>query len=207
MVESQEISKENINSFSCDSCGADMIFDPSIQELQCTYCENSQLIRHEGSVEENSYIEHLEKGSRKLQPMALMAMQVDCNSCGAIINFTPPQTTEDCDFCGAEIVAQSKASDPLIAPNGVLPLLITPERAKSEFREWVSTLWFAPRKLKSLAREEEKRSIYIPFWTYDANSESYYTGQRGDYYYVTETYTQNGKNKNPTSQKNSLGKC
>jgi len=30
--------------------------------------------------------------------------------------------------------------------------------------------------------------VYLPFWTYDTNTTSYYTGERGEYYYVTETY-------------------
>ncbi len=28
----------------------------------------------------------------------------------------------------------------------------------------------------------------IPFWTYDTNTTTDYTGQRGEYYYETETY-------------------
>ena len=37
--------------------------------------------------------------------------------------------------------------------------------------------------------------IYRPFWTYDAHTASHWTGERGDYYYVTESYTtvENGK--------------
>jgi hypothetical protein len=30
--------------------------------------------------------------------------------------------------------------------------------------------------------------VYLPFWTYDTNTTSFYTGERGDHYYTTETY-------------------
>lgn len=33
--------------------------------------------------------------------------------------------------------------------------------------------------------------IYLPYWTYDANTFTRYTGQRGEYYYVTESYKDN----------------
>jgi len=29
--------------------------------------------------------------------------------------------------------------------------------------------------------------VYLPFWTYDTNTTSYYTGERGEHYYVTQT--------------------
>ncbi len=191
----KEIKDENVSRFSCDSCAADMHFDPALQKLRCTYCEHSQDIDSEGEIKEVSYEKFLDKGATSLQPMALDTMQVECNSCGAVIIFTPPQTTEDCDFCGAEIVAQPKSTDPLIAPKGILPLLVTPEKAREEFQKWVRTLWFAPSKLKKLAKTENKRSIYIPYWTFDAYTISNYTGQRGEHYWETQSYTQNGKRK------------
>jgi hypothetical protein len=35
--------------------------------------------------------------------------------------------------------------------------------------------------------------IYVPFWTFDAQTESDYRGQRGDTYYVTRTVMRDGK--------------
>ncbi len=35
--------------------------------------------------------------------------------------------------------------------------------------------------------------IYVPYWTFDAQTETDYRGQRGDDYYVTRTRTVNGK--------------
>ena len=62
--------------------------------------------------------------------------------------------------------------------------------------EWLGKLWFAPNNLKEYARKGRKmQGIYVPYWTYDAQSESNYAGQRGTYYYVNESYTttENGK--------------
>ena len=38
--------------------------------------------------------------------------------------------------------------------------------------------------------------LYVPYWTYDTNTTTRYSGMRGDAYYVTETYTDSdGKTK------------
>jgi hypothetical protein len=44
--------------------------------------------------------------------------------------------------------------------------------------------------------------VYIPYWTYDTDTDSKYTGQRGEHYYVTESYstTENGKSVTKTRQ-------
>jgi hypothetical protein len=132
---------------------------------------------------------------QQLQPMAANAMQSRCDSCGAIVNFTPPETSTRCDFCGAKIVAQPKAADPLVAPEGVLPFSVTDKQAIGNYQTWLSSLWFAPSALKNMAQADKLSSIYIPYWTYDAATSSYYTGERGDYYYETETFYENGEQK------------
>jgi hypothetical protein len=84
----------------------------------------------------------------------------------------------------------------------LLPFYITREQAKAAFREWIASLWFAPSALKQLAEAEGASGIYMPAWTYDCNTTSRYTGQRGDDYWDTETYTEteNGKTVTKTRQ-------
>jgi hypothetical protein len=99
-------------------------------------------------------------------------------------------------------VTQPKAADPLIAPDGVLPFAIRNTDAHSRVKAWIGGLWFAPTELKRIARPEGIHGVYLPFWTFDAETDSRYTGERGDYYYVTETYwtTENGKQVQRTRQ-------
>ena len=49
---------------------------------------------------------------------------------------------------------------------------------------------------------ERLNGLYVPFWTYDAFTGSSYTGERGDDYWVTQTYTVmvNGKPQTRTKQ-------
>ncbi len=87
-------------------------------------------------------------------------------------------------------MAQPKAADPLIAPDGVLPVKVTKNNAQVEVREWLQTRWFAPNALKRMAREEGIGGVYLPFWDYAAHTQSRYAGERGVYYWVTETYSE-----------------
>ena len=151
MQNAPEINKENVSRFLCENCGANMVFDPKNGKLTCPYCAHSQEIVADGAVDERPLEDFLRRGMQNLQPMAREAMQVGCSSCGAIVNFTPPETATQCDFCGAKIVAQPKAADPLVAPEGVLPFCVTPPQAIANFNKWLSSLWFAPSALKDLA--------------------------------------------------------
>jgi hypothetical protein len=70
------------------------------------------------------------------------------------------------------------------------------QQAFESFRRWISGLWFAPSDLKRYAQSEGKLvGVYVPYWTYDSDTTSFYRGQRGDDYHQTETYTayENGK--------------
>jgi hypothetical protein len=51
---------------------------------------------------------------------------------------------------------------------------------------WLGRLWFAPNGLAEYAKKGRKMDgIYVPYWTYDADTRTRYTGQRGTAYYVT----------------------
>jgi hypothetical protein len=75
-----------------------------------------------------------------------------------------------------------------VAPESLLPFSASLSQATDAVKKWLSSRWFAPNALKKLAYQESIEGIYLPFWTYDAHTVSHYVGQRGEYYYDTETY-------------------
>ena len=193
MQSSTVIDNESVKRFRCEGCGANVVFDAHSDGLLCSYCRQSRAVAESGEVRENDLDDFLARGMQNLQPMATSAMQAQCDACGAIVNFTPPETATFCAFCGANIVAQPKAADPLVAPNGVLPFRVPADAAMSNFRAWLASLWFAPSNLSQMASPDKMASIYIPYWTYDAQTYSEYEGSRGDNYTDWETHTVNGK--------------
>jgi hypothetical protein len=61
-------------------------------------------------------------------------------------------------------------------------------------KQWLQSRWFAPNALKRFARPEGINGVYLPFWDYDADTDSRYTGARGQHYYETEYYTETDSN-------------
>ena len=177
--------------YPCSSCGADLLFEPKDGFLTCPYCgHKEEIAAGTEAVEEQSYDEHLQIRPEQMTTLAVGALEVQCQSCGAKSIFTPPEVAGRCDFCGVQIVAQPKSADPILTPSAVLPFAVTQQQATGELRNWLSTRWFAPNGLKYFAQPDAIQGIYLPFWTYDTSTTTSYEGHRGEYYYVTETYTE-----------------
>jgi hypothetical protein len=167
-----------------------MEFDPQSGLMKCPFCGNQQPVPEQldARVEEVPFDEiALGKDLVKLSDQALEA---ECPGCGSVVQFIPPEIAGACTFCAAKIVAQPKAANPLIAPNGLLPFAVTKQQAGAQLQQWLGSRWFAPNSLKRMSRPESFEGVYLPFWTFDADTQSHYTGQRGEYYWVTEEYTE-----------------
>lgn len=183
--------REKAHRYRCPGCGADLLFEPQDGALACPYCGRREEIVPAGGarVEERSYEEYLQLHAGQLTTLAAGALEVNCATCGATVTFTPPEVAGECDFCGSPIVAQPKAADPVVAPEAVLPFRVAQAQATEAIRGWLASRWFAPNALKKFASQESIGGVYLPFWTYDMHTASRYTGQRGEHYYTTETYT------------------
>ncbi len=180
--------------FPCSNCGAELRFAPGAEALQCPYCGVvNEIEAIEAAVEELDFqaaLARLRAGEETYE-----VVTVKCKNCGAETTFDPNITSDDCAFCGTPHVLE-KGSTRLIKPQALLPFRIEQRDAMERFLGWIKGLWFAPNDLKEYARQEGKLAgMYLPHWTYDAETSTRYHGQRGEYYYVTETYTttENGK--------------
>lgn len=174
--------------FPCAQCGAQVEFCPGAQALTCTHCgyENPPPAPTE-VVEEQDFRAMLEEISRSedLQD----CIDVKCDACGAAVHGLGSRTALSCPYCSSNIVATAK-SRRLIKPKGVLPFRITRDQAQSWFTRWLGSLWFAPGDLRRTAMNEGRlNGMYLPAWTFDSQTTTDYTGQRGDAYYVTVPYT------------------
>lgn len=121
----------------------------------------------------------------KEQPDTRDVSTVRCAGCGATTTLPENVTAHDCPYCGAPIVAE-KIRQRLIKPASLLPFAIDQKRAMGSFGEWLATRWFAPNDLKKYAEADGKLvGLYVPYWTFDARTITFYRGQRGDTYTVT----------------------
>jgi len=185
--------------FPCSQCGGKLTFAPGVQSLTCPYCGHEQAIaRVEQEIEELDFGEHLigeELEKAAADEHAQSTALAKCQACAAEYTRSPDVTSDHCPYCDSPQVVEG-GSRKVIKPKALLPFAITQRQANERFRKWIASLWFAPSKLKQYARTDTKLAgMYTPYWTYDCGTTTWYTGQRGEHYWVTQHYTTmvNGK--------------
>jgi ribosomal protein S27E len=186
-----------MDKYRCPGCAGDMQFDPAAGLLKCPRCGHTEAPAKTEAAAGHLLDEFLaQTGTGHLSTMSQQALEVNCDGCGSVVAFQPPEVAGACPFCGGNIVAQPKAADPLIAPDGVLPAKVAKADAQAAVRQWIESRWFAPGGLKRMARQDSISGVYLPFWSYSSDTFSQYVGERGEHYWDTETYTETDNNGN-----------
>ncbi|MFN8282823.1 MAG: hypothetical protein U0U67_06380 [Chitinophagales bacterium] len=187
----------------CKDCGAMLLYSPGAQKLVCKYCgaQNNILSDEKTEIKETDYNDFINNKIQQEQKQTIST--VKCNNCGASTTLKPNITSDNCAFCASPLVIQNGTTSTIIKPSYVLPFKIDSKNAHDSFTKWLNGLWFAPNDLKKYASLSEKlKGMYMPYWTYDAKTDTQYQGERGDYYYTTERrqVTVNGKTEMRTEQ-------
>lgn len=177
----------------CSNCGANTKFEPGKSVMKCEACgtENEIAIKDDDIVELdfNAFISKEVKKEDK-QEVTL----ITCDSCGASTRFNPNVIADHCGFCSSPLSVKNGSTSDVLRPASLLPFSVDQHKGFDEFKKWVHGRWFAPNDLKKYATQPERLSgMYIPYWTYDADTKSFYTGQRGVNRTETYTTTINGK--------------
>jgi DNA-directed RNA polymerase subunit RPC12/RpoP len=188
--------------FPCAKCGARLDFDPAVRSLKCPYCGHVEKIDPEKSndVVELDFDAYIRKHSGE-STVAGRANQVKCNTCGAVVLLEDKVAADKCPYCASFIENKPESAAAMIPPECMLPFRVENRQAGEAFRQWLESLWFAPSSLKEFANLGKLNGIYVPFWTFDSMTYTFYRGERGDdyqeeeYYTDTETYVENGETK------------
>ncbi len=188
-----------VRAFPCRSCGAKLSFAPGTETLKCPYCgTENDIPKSKDAVEELS----LEEWLKQLEDAHETHEQehVKCQNCGGEQTLPANLFASSCTFCGSPITSKSYAQR-LVKPKSLVPFKVTKLQAQEKWRAWIRGLWLAPSALKSFAQGDGGiKGIYIPYWTFDAQTYTNYAGQRGDNY--TENYqTTNDKGERVTESR------
>ncbi len=181
--------------FPCESCGSDLRFAPGQTRMVCPYCGHQQDIpRASAPTRTLALAEHnLASALHDDLPAADMeeVRAASCPSCGAVIEFDGATHAKTCPFCATPVVVDT-GSRRLIKPQALIPFVLTETEAREAMVRWLGQLWFAPNGLVEYTRRGRAMSgMYVPYWTFDADTASRYRGQRGIHYYETRTVTVN----------------
>lgn len=188
----------------CPGCGATLIFAADIQKLRCEYCDTEIDVNaaSKGAAPPPGPVERglqalLSAETAKGYGVETKALQ--CQQCGAAINYPDKVTSGACCFCGSKLVVEKASNPNLITPESLIPFKVTKDQANDKFRQWVASLWFRPNDLKKMARVKDIDGVYAPFWTFDAEADTRWHAESGYHYYVTEEFT-NSEGKKETRQ-------
>ncbi|MFH0892840.1 MAG: hypothetical protein V2A54_00255 [Bacteroidota bacterium] len=201
MSEFDEKTEATNQELKCCNCAAILHYSPGTTNLKCTYCgADNPIIVSDEKIEELDFTSFLNEQYKKEDTVEVIS--VKCTVCAAQTTLQPNVTASDCPYCSSPLVVSSGSANKIVKPKSLLPFKIDRKQAIDSFKNWVRKLWFAPSNLKKYASLEKINGIYIPYWTYDTDAHTQYSGRRGDYYYVTENYTttENGKSVTKTRQ-------
>lgn len=163
----------------CPSCGGTLTFDPGWDRLVCGFCGYKKQIPELVSkivVPEEDFDAANKLASRDWK---MEKQIVHCNSCGAETVNSKLQFSGTCPFCGSSNILPIDDRNEILAPNGIIPFKIREKRAQFIFKEWLGNRSLAPEKLSKEADLSEFRGLYIPYFTFDCETKSIYSGKYG----------------------------
>ncbi|OGS49283.1 MAG: hypothetical protein A3K68_04765 [Euryarchaeota archaeon RBG_16_68_13] len=172
--------------FPCKNCGANLDFAPGTAFLKCQYCGTENEI----AVEAKPIVEHsIEELAMTTKTQATgfgtETRSFKCKNCSATSSLPPGTRATRCPFCGSDVVFEQASNPNMVRPESVLPFAINADGATQKFRNWLRSRWLAPGALKKMAQLAKIDGVYEPFFTYDAQADSNWSGESGHYYYTT----------------------
>ncbi|MEO5764552.1 MAG: zinc ribbon domain-containing protein [Casimicrobiaceae bacterium] len=181
--------------FACPACGGQAVWNPSKQKLVCPFCGTESLasIDAGGVIVEHDLVTALRSVPDGERGWRTETRQVRCQSCKAISVLDPARQAQNCEFCGSAQLVPYEETKPAFRPESVLPFKVSEGNARERIRAWYGKLWLAPSALKKRALTDTVRGIYLPYWTFDAQTEAQWSAEAGFYYYTTETYVENNQ--------------
>jgi DNA-directed RNA polymerase subunit RPC12/RpoP len=175
----------------CAQCGAQLRYAPGQTSLTCDHCGHVQEIAPDRPHTRARALQELDLARGLQDDLAATDMvevrSTSCPNCGARVEISEATHATECPFCDTPVVLDT-GSERHIKPQALVPFVLTEPEARKAMIAWMGSLWFAPGTLLDYARKGRAlNGIYVPFWTFDAETSSRYSGERGEHYYETRT--------------------
>ncbi len=148
--------------FICPNCGGRMVFAPMGTSLICEYCarhSRSEALAGDGAVDEQDFVLALATAKGHTCPVATKCYV--CQDCGASFVLGPEKLSFTCPYCASVYVVEQTKLRELVPPEGVIPFVVTQDRARRAALEWLAAEELDAAPVVSL------NGVYIPMWTFD----------------------------------------
>lgn len=159
----------------CGGCGGNMVFDPETQCLKCEHCGRVDDFGKSSEVEELAIEDAFEKSEKWNDEVSVYR----CSNCGAVFNIRADEVSAICPYCSTTHIVKSEDLAG-VKPNALYPFVITSQKAVELSKKWAKKKIFAPTSFKKSLEESNLRGLYLPSFTFDSNTVSYYEGRLGE---------------------------
>ena len=175
----------------CPNCGAPLKFDPSSGKLSCDHCKSLVEFEQSKDVKERDFAELYDFTPWKEDEVSAYR----CANCGAssVLHRTALATT--CPFCGSPVVLDEKATG-LVRPDSLVPFELNEREAAAQLSAWKRRKIFAPNRFRKHTPAKSVKGVFVPVWTFDADTQSSYSGTLGKH--KTRTVRRGGKTETET---------
>jgi Zn finger protein HypA/HybF involved in hydrogenase expression len=178
-----------VEKHACPACGAQAEWNPAKRMLVCPFCgtESPYIFDADtGKIQELDLVKALREIPDEDRGWKEERRSVQCQSCKAVMVYDPARVGQNCEFCGSPALIDYQEIKSPIRPQSLLPFKVSQNQVRDNIRNWYASKWFAPGALKSKALVDQLKSIYVPYWTFDAQVHCRWTAEAGHYYYVNE---------------------
>ena len=167
---------EDVTDKKCPNCGATVVFDPESGGMLCEFCGYKCELPKADS--ENAICELDFESAEKTASFEWGAQKksVVCKQCGAETIYDALETAAVCPFCGSTSVMPAASNDSM-SPGAVVPFAVPKDKAGEKFTSWLKGKIFTPSKAKKSAKPDSFQGVYLPYWTYDAQTTSQFTAR------------------------------
>ncbi len=179
---------EQTRTYPCANCGDALVYDPDIGKLRSPSCGSTYpvlldtrkaLIPHPLGPTMNA----LYARASSAAAVQVVDHEVVCQNCGGHTLFSGTLTATRCPYCNTPIQRTDVQVAPARLPiDGILPLRVGDDRARENIEAWINSRWFAPREFKKYRVLGSFSSVYLSYYSYDAEVTTDYSGSRGTHH-------------------------
>ncbi|MCL4265159.1 MAG: hypothetical protein KJ069_18225 [Anaerolineae bacterium] len=163
--------QQEVVQFHCPQCDATTAFSTDGGGITCAHCgyyEAPQAALVGKGAQQFEFT--VETMARVAQGWGIERKELACNRCNAHVTIATDMLTHICPFCHSNQVVQVKAPQDVLRPRFLLPFQVDADTLRRQTAAWLGSSWLLPKDVQRLAPGTEFTPIYVPAWTFDAQT-------------------------------------
>lgn len=157
----------------CPNCGNSFKYSPNDEALKCDSCGSGKEIKF-STLNKKQSCDNVNDDN--LLVWQKQNKYLKCKSCGSAIKLTNNEISIKCPYCESQNVVLKEEIEGLY-PSFILRFAFDKKDASERFIAQVKKKFFVPRPFKKEIPENKIEGLYFPAFSFDADSDSRYSGR------------------------------